>query len=129
MEIYRQRYETFRHLDKLRWQMLQILVAIGTATTLILRSTSGTPEWWFFMFLGLGLLVLAFAMHKINRGLQENGKVLRETGRAVGDNAIPDVSSQWRSAAHWLMFGTASLGAGLLAWGIVCLSTELLFPR
>ena len=30
IEIYRQRYETFRHLDKLRWQMLQILVAIGS---------------------------------------------------------------------------------------------------
>ena len=29
-EVYRQRYETFRHLDRLRWQMLQIAVGIGS---------------------------------------------------------------------------------------------------
>ncbi|MCY3996752.1 MAG: hypothetical protein OXF07_11460 [Rhodobacter sp.] len=46
LEIYRQRYETFRHLDRLRLQMLQILVAVGTATTLVLKATSGPPEWW-----------------------------------------------------------------------------------
>ena len=44
LEIYRQRYETYRHFDKLRWQMLQILVAIASATALLLRYTTGTLE-------------------------------------------------------------------------------------
>ena len=52
IEIYRQRYETFRHFDKLRWQMLQILVAVASATALLLRSTTDPIEWWFFCLLG-----------------------------------------------------------------------------
>ncbi|MCY4197233.1 MAG: hypothetical protein OXD33_10010 [Rhodobacteraceae bacterium] len=119
MEIYRQRYETFRHLDKMRWQMLQILVAIGTATTLILRSTSdsGSLAWWFFMFLGAGLVVLAIAMHKINQGLRKNGEALKAKGEVIGDTKIPDVSNQWASIAHWLMLGTLLLGVVLLVYG------------
>jgi len=118
VEVYRQRYETFRHLDKLRWQMLQILVAIGTATTLILRSTSGPLAWWFFVLLGGALLVLAFAMHKINQGIRGNGKVLQKTGKVVGDDAIPDVSNPWRSVAHWLTIGTGTVGVVLLIYGV-----------
>ena len=30
LEIYKQRYETYRHFDKLRWQMLQIAVGAGS---------------------------------------------------------------------------------------------------
>ena len=30
LEIYKQRYETFRYLDRLRWQMLQIAVIVGS---------------------------------------------------------------------------------------------------
>ena len=114
LEVYRQRYETFRHFDKLRWQMLQILVAIGTATTLILRSTSGPLGWWFFMFSGAGLVVLSIAMHKINQGLRKNGETLKAKGEAIGDTEIPEVSNQWCSIAHWLMLGTLLLG--LFCW-------------
>ncbi len=119
MEIYRQRYETFRHLDKLRWQMLQILVAIGTATTLILRCTSGTLEFWSFTILGMALLVLAFAMYKINKGIRGNGKALQKTGKMVGDGDIPDVSNEWHSAGHWLMIGTGTVGVILLIKGLL----------
>ncbi len=118
LEVYRQRYETFRHLDKLRWQMLQILVAIGTATTLILRSTSGPLGWWFFVFLGLALLVLAFAMHKINHGLRKNGKVLKIKGEAVGDTEIPNVSNTIKSISHLLVLIVMSSGVVLLAYGL-----------
>jgi len=53
--------------------------------------------------------------------------VLWDTGRAVGDNAVPDVSSQWHSIAHWLMLGTAFLGVVLLTWGIVRFSPQHYF--
>jgi len=115
LEIYRQRYETFRHLDRLRWQMLQILVAVGTATTLVLRATLGPPEWWFFALLGLTLLMLAFVLCKINLGLRRNGEILKIKGAAVGDTEIPDVSSTVKSASFLLTLLIAVSGAGLLA--------------
>jgi hypothetical protein len=44
LEIYKQRYETYRHLDKLRWQILQIVVAVGSAAVLTLRATPGQVQ-------------------------------------------------------------------------------------
>ena len=69
IEIYRQRFETFRHFDKLRWQMMQILVAVASATALLLRSTAGTIEWWFYYLLGASLLFIAFVMIRIGNGI------------------------------------------------------------
>ena len=113
-EIYRQRYETFRHLDKLRWQMLQITVAIGSIFTLILRITDGAPEWWFIGGLGLILVANGFAMLRINSGIKKNGSILQEFGKKIGDISIPSISPSWKASSHWLAililsFGSASL--------------------
>ena len=102
IEIYRQRYETFRHLDKLRWQMLQILVAIVSATALFLRFTTDSMEWWGYFLLGLALVVLGFILNKINIGIRNNGAVLKNVAEAIGDSGIPDVSNRWKSVAHWI---------------------------
>ena len=37
LEIYRQRYETYRHLDRLRWLMLQIVVGAGSLILVFAR--------------------------------------------------------------------------------------------
>ena len=45
LEIYKQRYETFRYLDRLRWQMLQI--AVGTGSLILSFGRDGSePERW-----------------------------------------------------------------------------------
>ena len=114
IEIYRQRYETYRHLDKLRWQMLQITVAIGSIFALILRTTNGAPEWWFIGGLGLALLANGSAMLRINNGIKENGRVLQEFGKKIGDISIPNITPKWNASSHWLaililLFGGACL--------------------
>ena len=123
IEIYRQRYETFRHFDKLRWQMLQILVAIASATALLLRYTAGTLEWWFFCLLGTSLLIIGFVMIRIGHGIRANNKVLKKAAKTIGDKRIPTVSNLWKSVAHWISVLVMALGAFLLItsiWMAVC---------
>lgn len=121
VEIYAQRYETFRHLDKLRWQMLQMLIAVASATALILRFTSGEVDWWFHELLGVALLMLAFAMFRIGRGIRQNANVLRKAAAIIGDSGIPDVNNEWKSVAHWIAVLVAGLGAILLLYGLAML--------
>ena len=118
LEIYRQRYETYRHFDKLRWQMLQILVAIASATALLLRYTTGTLEWWFFCLLGISLLIIGFVMMRISDGIRANNKVLKKAAKAIGDNGIPIVSNPWKSVAHWISVLVMVLGALLFGTSI-----------
>lgn len=123
LEIYQQRYETYRHFDKLRWQMLQILVAIASATALLLRYTTGTLEWWFFCLLGTSLLIIGFVMLRIGDGIRANNKVLKKAAEAIGDNGIPTVSNPCRSVAHWISVSVMVLGALLFAksiWMAIC---------
>ena len=114
LEIYRQRYETYRHFDKLRWQMLQILVAIASATALLLRYTTGALEWWFFCLLGASLLIIGFVMMRISDGIRANNKVLKKAAEAIGDNGIPAMLNPWKSVAHWISVLVVVLGASLL---------------
>ena len=42
LEIYKQRYDTYRHLDKLRWQMFQIAVGSGSVVLAFGRGNPAT---------------------------------------------------------------------------------------
>ena len=88
IEIYKQRYETYRHLDRLRWQMLQIAVGAGS---LILAFAGGDsePNWWIFAAVGLLLIIFGSVMLRIGHGINMNGKVLSKAASAVGDVDIP----------------------------------------
>ena len=59
LEIYKQRYETYRHLDRLRWQMVQTAVGAGSLILAFARGGS-KPEWWVFAVVGLMLITPPF---------------------------------------------------------------------
>ncbi len=40
LEIYRQRYETYRHLDRLRWYIFQIPVVTGSLAVALAESVA-----------------------------------------------------------------------------------------
>ncbi|WP_187431759.1 hypothetical protein ROLI_025430 [Roseobacter fucihabitans] len=113
-EIYAQRYETFRHLDKLRWQMLQLLIAVATGTALVLRTTTGDIEWWFYALVGFSLLVIAFVMFRIGGAIRGNAVVLQKAAVELGDMGIPDTGNKWKSVAYWLAWAVFMLGTALL---------------
>ncbi len=102
IEIYRQRYETWRYLDKLRWQFIQLLVAIISAIALIIRATDGVIGWCFPLVFSMILLAISFSMHKVSEGLRGNQKVLHRVALLVGDDGIPDISAKSESVFHWI---------------------------
>lgn len=69
--------------------MLQLLIAVASATALVLRSTSGDLEWWFYALLGAALATLAFVMLRIGGGIRANVLPLRKAGHPA-----------WRTIAH-----------------------------
>ena len=113
-EIYRQRYETFRHLDKLRWQMLQLLVAVATTTALVLGSTTVAIQWWFYSLLGFSLIVISAVMLKIGAAIRKNSETLKNSAIIIGDQGIPDVSNKWKSVTYWLAIFVIFFGGWLI---------------
>ena len=109
-EIYRQRYETFRHLDRLRWQMLQIAVGVGSLGILAFARSGREPDWWVFAAVGPMLAMFGVAMLRIGRGINMNNQVLRKAAVTLGDDDIPLYSKWWRSVSSWISFALIGLG-------------------
>jgi len=131
IEIYRQRFETFRHLDRLRWQMLQILIGIGSVSALIGRASTEPAQWWFFAVIGTALLLLAFVMTKINGGIRMNSIALRLAAEKIDDFSIPDVSRKWKTSSHWIaviVFLAGALCLALAAVRIIPLIETMALP-
>ena len=118
VEVYRQRYETYRHLDRLRWQMLQIAIAVGAlVVTFGVRGTSG-PEWWVLSGAGLLIVMLGVVMLRINHGVAQNGLVLATTAAAIGDHAVPVPGRWWKRSASWVALTVLFLGTSSICLGV-----------
>lgn len=100
LEIYKQRYATFRHLDRLRWQLLQISVGVGSLALAFTANSSKSPGWW--ALLGLMFIIFGVVMERIRKGLNKNNEVLRDVANQIGDKGIPPVSKPWQSTACWV---------------------------
>ena len=97
LEIYKQRYETYRHLDRLQWQMLQIAVGAVSVVVLVLARTDSDLEWWMFTTTGVMLSLFGIAMLRIRHGLNKNNRILREVARKIGDIDIPGNGKWYKS--------------------------------
>lgn len=118
--IYQQRYETWRYLDRLRWQIVQFLIAGVTGVIAIFGYIRAENYSWMYLAGGFFLIAVSLVMLKVNSGIRANGKVLHEVGVRIGDSDIPDVSHEDRSVDHWiavilLISGFLSIGFGLLS--------------
>lgn len=100
-EVYRQRYETFRHFDRIRFQLLQILVAFGAAVALFFRFQSTPAEWWAFALIGFMLFLIGNAMLKVSKGLWANNNVLHEFAAKIGDTGVPKSAEKQHSVSYW----------------------------
>ena len=94
--------------------MLQILVAILTATALVMRLASDPIDWWFWTLIGGALIIVSCVMNRITQGIIANSKVLSRVGHIVGDTDLPDISKKRNSASHWLTVLIFVLGCLLL---------------
>jgi len=83
--IYEQRYETYRHLDKLRWFIFQIAISV-IAGILVLKNPGQENN---IFAIGLVLFSSGILMAKINYGIDKNNIVLQDVGEKIGDDSIP----------------------------------------
>lgn len=118
VEIYRQRYEVWRHLDKLRVQMIQILIAIGSGAALTIRLYPETAGAWFWVLIGGSVLAISIVMSRVSEGVRANNVVLKAAGEKIGDTGIPDNSDLNKSAVHWLTLVICLIGILLIVKGV-----------
>lgn len=123
LEIYKQRYATFRHLDRVRWQLLQISVGAGSLALVLTARDEGEPTWWALVGLGLMFIIFGTAMEKIRQGINKNNNVLREHATRIGDQRIPKTTKFWKSVAWWIAWI-------LIAVGVLCIIVAIYnYPR
>ena len=117
LEIYKQRYDTYRHLDRLRWQVFQIAVGAGTLTLAFARGAD-KPGWWVLTIVGFMLCIFGIVMLRIGHGIKKNGETLRKIGNEIGDDSIPVTKKWWKSVSQLIaVLLIASGGLCLfLAW-------------
>lgn len=94
IEIYKERYETWRHLDRTRYQIVQLSIALCAALVVGFESGLLKSEYWLSGAASITLLLLWRVLAKVNLAIQKNGEALRAFGLAVGDDQIPDVSKK-----------------------------------
>lgn len=120
-EIYRQKYENFRHFDKLRWQMPGIALAIGAGVVAV-AVRQGTPPPYvpvILVLMGLGTSVCAYAMHRIRFRLEENREALRKVGLQIGDTHVHGPEARSATRALELFLWCVAICAGLAAIAII----------
>jgi hypothetical protein len=119
LEIYRQRYEAFRHLDKLRWQMFQLAVAGGPAVLAFGFTSNGGSNSLAMIVSGILVAVFAIVMLRIGHGISANGAALSEVGIRIGDHNIPKSSNWYSSVSAWIALVLLTVGVSLVLVGMI----------
>ena len=123
IEIYKQRYETYRHLDRLRWQMLQIAVGVGLLTLAFAKDGAKPNNWWVFAVVGTMLIIFGLVMLRIGHGIKMNSHALSKAAALVGDADIPLVSTWWKSVSFWI--ASMLIVVGVVFIGLAYLSLRI----
>jgi hypothetical protein len=89
--IYQQKYEIFRHFDKLRWQTPGIAFAIATGVVAISirKETPQVVMEYLLAIMGFGAIMCAYTMRRIGIQIEFNRTVLDMVARRIGDRGIP----------------------------------------
>jgi F0F1-type ATP synthase assembly protein I len=110
IEIYKERYETFRHLDRLRWQSPMIALVGGSALLGLTKAEQFIyPPFWSFIIFAILCFLSAFLIFQIRKGVRKNDEALTEAAREIGDLRIPG-STNSRGASWWFMLFLIILG-------------------
>ena len=98
--IYTQRYETFRHLDTLRWHVPTFSLTGGGILLGLTSPSNGLPPWWALFVLSLLLALSSYAVFRIRKGIDKNNETLKVFAEKVGDMEVPKLSKKYE-ASHW----------------------------
>ncbi|WP_299192201.1 hypothetical protein [uncultured Litoreibacter sp.] len=118
-QAYSERYATWRHLDGIRYQIIQLSIAFIGAVVILTDIGDGSFPPWMYFLIGLVYLALWGVLAKVNSAIRGNGAALREFGKTIGDDKLPDVSQKERSVFFYIELGYFLLGATFLLAAIL----------
>ena len=119
LEIYQQRYNTFRHLDSLRWQMLQTALATSGVVLAFGKDSNLANNSWPWIVVGIILTILGGARLRMDFGVADNGRALTKASEAIGDKNIPAPGIWHKSISVWislLMICVGLITIGITPW-------------
>ncbi len=121
IEVYKQKYENFRHFDKLRWQAPGIALAIAAGVVAFSAREGTSPRMLSILLLVLGTLtcLCAFTMWRIGAQLEANREILDKAAKLVGDNDIPGRTRFFRSATWYFQLFLWLVGGGSFNGGLI----------
>lgn len=125
LEIYRQKYEIFRHFDNLRWHIPTFCLGAGSILLAFASKKDQPPDWWAFVIFGILSLFSSFAVKRVRKGIHDNYIVLDKIAKIIGDEDIPPQRDSC-GATWWLIIilvivGLASIVAGFSNCFIQCI--------
>ncbi len=98
LEIYRQKYEVFRHFDNLRRHLPTFTLGAGTLLLAFATGKDQAPSWWSYVVFGLLALFSSFAVSRVRDGITKNHAALVKVAKLIGDTDIPERA---RHGATW----------------------------
>jgi hypothetical protein len=116
LEVYRQRYEVFRHLDSLRWQMFQTAIASAGIVMALGKDSMAVGSSWLWVAIALIFIALGTAMFRINYGVNSNNKMLKAAADAIGDSRIPFREYWFTGVSNWIAAAMVLVGATSLLY-------------
>ena len=103
----------------MRYQLLQILVALGAAIAIFFRFKSDPVEWWILMLVGAMIFLIGNAMSKVSSGVWANNSVLSKIGRKIGDTDIPPPpTNKYLTASCWIYLFVQFVGLLFILIGV-----------
>ncbi len=118
-ERYGQRYETWRHLDGLRYQTIQVSLGVFGLAAAFLQADIAVPHSWLMMVTSVIILAQWKLLTKLNDAIVANGIALNQFASEIGDNLVPDVSNRAKSFFYWLEVAFLVIGISLLLIGSI----------
>lgn len=117
LEIYRQKYEVFRHFDRLRWQLPTIALPAGGAVLGLATDDLGWPDWWALILFGFMSSLVGFAIFRIRKGIHKNHDCILEIASQIGDYSVLKLKKRfgatWWFALFMLILGVTSFALGI----------------
>jgi hypothetical protein len=110
LEIYNQRYETFRHLDALRWQWVNTIIALLGLLAALPNFEKLAASTTTYFLVAMAFFLLAFTMYRTDYGYRKNGMVLYEISKMIGDASVPDVNKSNIGAYRTMIIAVVLIG-------------------
>lgn len=122
-EILLHQYEVFAnrklHFGRLFWQIPAVFIAIGVLTVNFLDGMVGSTLGWFFIAIGILLMVIAYIAHRLRSMEDLYEKLMKEIEESIRETVgtsfkvAPAISAFWSENPFYDCLGCGRSGIGL----------------